>query len=79
LISWPPLAGALAPDATTKAEVYVRVDSLVDVGQKLAEGKPESLERLYRDLRLELVYQPRERAVDARLAPGVVSVVMRWR
>lgn len=48
----------------TDAEVYAMIDSLGDVGAALNGGKPEGLERLYRELRLELRYDPRERAVD---------------
>ncbi|OZM83061.1 hypothetical protein CFP66_00305 [Pseudonocardia sp. MH-G8] len=69
--------GAPAPYAVTDAEVYAMSDALGDVGAALKGAKPESLERLYRDLRLELRYQPRERAVDVRLAPRVVSACVR--
>jgi hypothetical protein len=53
------------------------IDSLGDVGAALKQAKPESLERLYRELRLELVYQPHERAVDVQLAPRMVSACVR--
>jgi len=72
------LQGAAARTAVTEAEVYAMIDSLGDVGAALKKSKPESLERLYRELRLELRYQPRERAVDVQLAPRVVSACVRW-
>jgi hypothetical protein len=53
------------------------IDSLGEVGAALKDAKPESLERLYRELRLELRYQPHERAVDVQLAPRVVSACVR--
>jgi hypothetical protein len=34
------------------------IDSLGDVGAALREAEPDSLERLYCELRLELRYQP---------------------
>jgi hypothetical protein len=71
------LDGAPAPTAITDAEVYAMIDALGDVGAALKDAKPESLERLYRDLRLEMSYQPRERVVDVQLAPRVVSACVR--
>ena len=56
-----------------QTKVYAMIDSLGDVGEALASATPASLERLYRELRLELRYLPRERAVDVQLAPRVVS------
>jgi hypothetical protein len=53
------------------------IDSLGDVGATLKDAKPESLERLYRELRLELKYQPHERAVDVQLSPRVVGACVR--
>ena len=71
------LDGTPAPTTVTDAEVYAMIDSLGDVGAALKDAKPESLERLYRELRLELRYQPHERAVDVQLAPRVVSACVR--
>jgi len=53
------------------------IDSLGDVGAALLGTDPENLERLYGMLRLELLYHPLERTVDARLAPRVVSACVR--
>jgi len=53
------------------------IDSLGDVRAALIGADPESLERLYGQLRLELLYHPLERTVDARLAPRVVSACVR--
>jgi hypothetical protein len=39
----------------------------------LKDAEPDSLERLYRELRLELRYEPHERAVDVLLALRVVN------
>ncbi|OLT10852.1 hypothetical protein BJF78_28355 [Pseudonocardia sp. CNS-139] len=47
------LDGAPAPTAVTDAEVYAMVDGLGDVGAALKDTRPESLERLYRELRLD--------------------------
>ncbi|GDY33278.1 recombinase family protein [Gandjariella thermophila] len=62
-----------APDVLTDGEVYALVDYLGDVGATLADGRPESLSRLYAKLRLELRYEHHERAVLATAAPRVVS------
>ncbi|SFQ54560.1 hypothetical protein SAMN05421810_10978 [Amycolatopsis arida] len=48
------LDGAPAPDMVTEAEVRAMIDSLSDVSAALADAKHESLERLYRELGLEL-------------------------
>jgi hypothetical protein len=53
------------------------IDSLGDVGAALLGADPENLERLYGNLRLELLYHPLERTVDARLATRVVSACVR--
>jgi hypothetical protein len=71
------LDGTPAPDALTEAEVYAMVDSLGDVGAALAGGRPESLDRLYGSLGLELRYQPQERAVEVTASPRVVSECVR--
>lgn len=71
------LDGSPTPDAATDAQVYAMIDSLGDVGEALTGAKSESVERLYRELRLEMIYQPQERAVDVRLAPRVVSACVR--
>ena len=71
------LDGAPAPDDLTSAEVHAMIDSLGDVGAALIGADPESLERLYGQLRLELLYNPLKRTVDARLAPRVVSACVR--
>lgn len=67
------LEGAPAPATVTDAEVYAMVDSLGHVGSALKDANPGSLERLYQALRLEIKYQPHERAVDVQLAPRVVN------
>jgi len=71
------LDGAPAPDELTNVEVHAMIDSLGDVGAALLGADPENLERLYGMLRLELLYHPLERTVDARLAPRVVSACVR--
>lgn len=71
------LDGAPAPDELTNAEVHTMIDSLGDVGAALLGADPENLERLYGNLRLELLYHPLERTIDARLAPRVVSACVR--
>jgi hypothetical protein len=47
------------------------VDSLGDVGATLREAKPDGLARLYRELDLELRYEPAELAVHATARPRV--------
>jgi len=71
------LDGAPAPDDLTSAEVHAMIDSLGDVASVLFGADPENLERLYGMLRLELLYHPLERTVDARLAPRVISAWVR--
>lgn len=53
------------------------IDPLDDVGAALKAGKPESLTRLYQQLRLELRYEPDERVVFTRVSPRVVSECVR--
>lgn len=60
-----------------EAEVYAMIDSLDDVGAVLSDARPESLSRLYRDLRLELRYEPHERAVVVTASPRVVNECVR--
>jgi hypothetical protein len=61
----------------TDAEVYARIDSLGEVGATLGDAKPERLERLYRELRLELCYHASDRIVDVTISPPVVSGCVR--
>jgi DNA invertase Pin-like site-specific DNA recombinase len=67
------LDNAPAPKTITDAEVYAMIDSLEDVGAALSSHRPERLSQVYAKLGLELRYDPRERAVDASIAPRVVS------
>ena len=71
------LDGAPAPTTLTEAEVYAMIDSLGDVGATLADARPERLSQLYQNLRLELRYEPRERAVVVTASPRVVSECVR--
>ena len=48
------------------------VDCLGDVGTALKDAPPERLARLYADLRLDLRYEPAEKAVYATVSPRVV-------
>ncbi len=52
-----------------EAEVCAMIDSLGDVGAAPNGGKPESLARLYKGLRLQVRYEPQEQAVCVALAP----------
>lgn len=54
-----------APEAPMLAEATLRkaIASLGDVGEALERGEPQALTALYADLRLDLVFQPHERAV----------------
>ncbi|EWC59255.1 Site-specific recombinase [Actinokineospora spheciospongiae] len=60
-----------------RAEVYAMIDSLGDVGATLADAKPAGLARLYRNLDLNMVYQPEEQAIDVTACPGVDSACVR--
>ncbi|WP_110081286.1 hypothetical protein [Actinokineospora spheciospongiae] len=60
-----------------RAEVYAMIDSLGDVGTTLADAKPAGLARLYRNLDLNMVYQPEEQAIDVTACPGVDSACVR--
>jgi hypothetical protein len=71
------LDGTPAPSALTEAEIYAMIDSLGDVGVSLSDARPESLSELYRALRLDLRYDPVERAVDVVASPRVVSECVR--
>ena len=53
------------------------VDCLGDVGTALKDAPPERLARLYADLRLDLRYEPAEKAVYATASPRVVSECVR--
>ncbi|WP_424186602.1 hypothetical protein ACOBQX_01955 [Actinokineospora sp. G85] len=55
------------------------IDSLGDVGVILADAKPAGLARLYRNLDLNMVYQPEEQAIDVTACPGVDSACVRGR
>jgi len=61
------------------AEVYAMVDSLGDVGAVMADAKPTGLARLYRELNLELRYEPDEQAVYATARPRADSACARGR
>jgi hypothetical protein len=71
------LAHTPAAQTLDEAEIYAMIDSLDDVGAALKAGKPESLTQLYQQLRLELRYEPDERAVFATVSPRVVSECVR--
>ena len=64
---------APARTALTKAEIYAMVDSLGDVGAMISDATPMSLSRLYRDMNLELRYEPEEQAVYVTACPRVDS------
>ncbi|WP_152551954.1 hypothetical protein [Actinokineospora spheciospongiae] len=53
------------------------IDSLGDVGATLADAKPVGLARLYRNLDLNMVYQPEKQAIDVTACPGVDSACVR--
>ena len=66
------------PDPTrlTDAEVYAMVDALGDVGAALNGANPDRMRKIYDSLRLEMVYDHDERAVDVIVKPlgGLVGV-----
>ncbi|MFI9387610.1 hypothetical protein [Kutzneria sp. NPDC052558] len=73
------LDNAPTPDALADADVFAMIDSLGDVGAVLSEAKPTGLSRLYRQLALQLRYEPGEQAVYATVSPRVDSVRVRGR
>ena len=62
----------LTPDPArlTDAEVYAMVDSLGDVGAALNRANPDRIRKTYNSLRLEMVYDHEERAVDVIVKPS---------
>ncbi|MGW0893154.1 hypothetical protein [Saccharopolyspora sp. NPDC002578] len=58
-------------------EVYAMIDSLGDVGTALADGRPETLNKIYDSLQLRLKYEPHARVVEATISPRVVSMRVR--
>ena len=64
------------PARLTDAEIYAMVDSLGDVGAALNRANPDRMCRIYDSLRLEMVYDRDERAVDVAVKPlgGLVRV-----
>jgi hypothetical protein len=65
-----------AQNLLTDADVYAMVDSLEDVGQALNSANPARMRKLYDELRLEMIYDPKAKAVDVAVRPlgGVVRV-----
>ena len=53
------------------AEVYAMIDSFGDVGAVIEQARPDSLARLYRDLRLEVRYR---HAIDGGEAIATIGV-----
>jgi hypothetical protein len=53
------------------------IDLLSDVGATLMDARPTSLSRLYQQLRLQLRYEPDERAVYVTAQPRVGSARVR--
>ena len=64
------------PARLTDAEIYAIVDSLGDVGAALNRANPDRMCKIYDSLRLEMVYDHDERAVDVVVKPlgGLVRV-----
>ncbi len=64
------------PARLTDAEIYAMVDSLGDVGAALNRANPDRMCKICDSLRLEMVYDHDERAVDAVVKPlgGLVRV-----
>jgi len=71
------LDGVPVPGELVATDVYAMVDLLGDVGARIADARPERLSRLYRELGLELRYEPGEQAVYATARPRVASAGVR--
>jgi hypothetical protein len=65
--------------ALGEAEVYAMIDSLGDVGATLKDANAAGFTRLYEGLRLQLRYEPLEKAVYVAAAPHVVNERVRGR
>ncbi|GAA5162069.1 hypothetical protein GCM10023321_47100 [Pseudonocardia eucalypti] len=65
-----------APDLMSDAELYARLDALSEIKEALNRANPARLQKIYADVRLEPVYDPEAKAVDASIRPlgGVVPV-----
>jgi hypothetical protein len=59
------------------ALVTLMIDSLGDGGAMLADARPVTLARLYKELGISAVSRPGERAVDARPDPRADSACVR--
>ncbi len=71
----------LEPDPTrlTDAEVYAMADALGDIGAALNGANPDRMCKIYDSLRLEMIYDHSERAVDVVVKPlgGLCACVRR--
>lgn len=71
------LDGTPDPSVMQAAEIYARIDSLSGAGD-LNRADPAKLEKFYDDVRLEMIYDAEERAVDVTIRPlGRVSAGVR--
>ncbi|WP_132116505.1 recombinase family protein [Actinocrispum wychmicini] len=71
------LANAPAPTAATDAEIWAMIDSLGDVALALTDQHPDKLVTLYDDLRLDIVYDNENEAIDVMASPRVNSACVR--
>ena len=55
------------------ADVYVMINSLGDIGAMIGQARPESLTKLYRDVRLEVRYRPSTDSAEATATIGVAK------
>lgn len=57
------------PWELTRAEVYAMVDALGDVGTWLTRADPAKMAKIYKGMRLEMIYDHGEQALDAVIKP----------
>ncbi|MFS8102115.1 hypothetical protein LFM09_33815 [Lentzea alba] len=62
-------SGTQKPAARVAADLYAAIDSLGDVKKVTRLGEPEELQRLYEKLNVEIVYNAKERTLDASIRP----------
>jgi hypothetical protein len=65
------------PWELSEAEIYAMIDSLGDVGAaSLTRAAPARMQKIYKSLRLEMIYDNDQRAVDVVIKPlgGLVGV-----
>jgi hypothetical protein len=64
-------------DALSMGDVRAMIESLGDVCELITDGSPADQAKLYRELRLDVLYEHQEAAVTITAAPRVVNARVR--